>query len=693
MWKAIFHIPIVPAKGRKAQGIDMQGTDMQSARVQSPAVKSAVVQSTVVLGCWQVTERLGSSMGKEDYMKAYKAGKKDYQARMLRGEKPTLQILDDILPEKGTYYEVPLGLVQVPLAQIVGTKNVGRSNSFAGNFMPILREDSEFAGKWTHLCDCQMTEGIRDPIKAYEYMNKFYVEEGNKRVSVMKYFKAFAIPGNVTRVVPRRTEEKENKIYYEFMDFYEAAPINYIWFSQEGSFKKLQEAVGKEPGEVWTDDELLRFSAIYTQFTAEYEAKGGNKLNITTGDAFLTFITLYGYDELDKKSSGELKTLLTKMWEEFELLQEDGEIELKMEPNQEKKPLLNILLPSSPKLKAAFIYEKTPGTSAWTYAHELGRLYLDQTFPDEVSTVSYENGTEENVGSLIEDAIESGCNLIFTTTPPFVQASVKAAIANPDVRILNCSLNTSHRYIRTYYSRMHEAKFLMGAIAGAMADNNRVAYIADYPIFGSIANINAFALGAKMINPRAKVHLVWSSLKEVDMEKELREAEVSCISGRDMVIPEEASRFFGIYHLDQEWQRNLAMPLYHWGKFYEQLLRTIMNGTWKYDDNSPAIKAINYWWGMSSGVIDVVCSRQLPIGTRRLVELLKHAICSEELNPFSGVLYSQTGVVQDDPDQELLPEEIMTMDWLADNVIGSIPEKEELKEQAEPVIKQQGVKN
>ena len=80
-------------------------------------------------------------------------------------------------------------------------------------------------------------------------MNKFYVEEGNKRVSVMKYFEADSIRGEVTRIIPKRTEDKENKIYFEFLDFYELAPINYIWFSQEGSFAKLQEAVGKEPGE------------------------------------------------------------------------------------------------------------------------------------------------------------------------------------------------------------------------------------------------------------------------------------------------------------------------------------------------------------------------------------------------------------------------------------------------------------
>ena len=59
----------------------------------------------------------------EDYIKAYKMGKKDYQARMMRGEVPTLKVLDDILPSRGSYSEVPLGLVQIPIDQIVGTKS------------------------------------------------------------------------------------------------------------------------------------------------------------------------------------------------------------------------------------------------------------------------------------------------------------------------------------------------------------------------------------------------------------------------------------------------------------------------------------------------------------------------------------------------------------------------------------------
>lgn len=404
---------------------------------------------------------------------------------------------------------------------------------------------------------------------------------------------------------------------------------------------------------------------------------------------------MYGYDEIEQKTTDELRELVVKSWEEFELLEEKPGIDLKMKPNRKKKkiPLFDILFSAgTPKLKIAFIHEKRLETSGWTYAHELGRLYLEQTFSDEVSTICYENGTQENVEELINDAIDKGCNLIFTTSPPFVQASVKAAIANPRIRILNCSLNTSHRYIRTYYSRMHEAKFLMGAIAGAMADNNRMTYIADYPIYGSIANINAFALGAKMLNPRAEVYLEWSTKKDIDMEERIRATGSSCVSGRDMVIPEEASRYFGIYYMDKDSPKNLAMPLYHWGKFYEQLIRTIMDGTWKYDDNPSTTKAINYWWGMAEGVVDVVCSKHLPVETSRLIGLLKSAISSGEFNPFSGILFSQTGMANTEPDRIMLPEEIMTMDWLADNIIGSIPAKTELKEQAEPVIKQQGVK-
>ena len=214
-------------------------------------------------------------MSSEEYSKAYKAGKRDYQSRMLRGVRPTLPVLDDILPTKGTFSEVPLGLVQIPMDQIVGTRHGGRSNAFAGNFMPILRENTEFAQKWATLSTIHENEGLRDPIKAYEFMNKFYVEEGNKRVSVMKFFGAISIPGTVTRILPKKTNDKNVKVYYEFVNFYRVSKVNYITFSEEGQYAQLIKEVGKHPDEYWTDDDRLIFSSVYARFTAAFHAQGG----------------------------------------------------------------------------------------------------------------------------------------------------------------------------------------------------------------------------------------------------------------------------------------------------------------------------------------------------------------------------------------------------------------------------------
>ena len=627
-----------------------------------------------------------------DYQKACKAGKKNFQLRLLKGQRPTLSVLDDILPPKGKYSEVSLGLVQIPLDQVVGTRHNGRSYTFANNFMPIMKENSEFAGKWAKLSTCHAEEGIRDPIKAYEYMNQFYVEEGNKRVSVMKYFGAVSIAGTVTRIIPQKTNEKENKIYYEFLDFYEVSKVNYVQFTEEGCYARLQKAVGKKPGERWSDEDQMDFSSVFARFSTEFVQCGGNKLAVTPSDAFLTFISIHNYSSLKAMDKSEMKKLILKSWNEFKLIKEDKKIDLKMAPPKEKASLLSKLLPTGlTKLPIAFIYEKTPASSAWTYAHELGRLYLNETFPEEVTTKSYENVTADNIESCIEDAVKNGCKVIFTTTPSFTKASVKAAIAHPNIKIVNCSVNTSYCNIRTYYPRMHEAKFLVGAIAAALSENNQIFYLADYPINGTIANINAFALGAKMINPRAEIHLEWSCKKDIDINKQIRLFQAGCISGKDMIVPEDSSRYFGVYNMNGDIIRRLAMPICYWGKLYEKLVRAIMDGTWKHEGKASASHAINYWWGISAGIVDVICSQNLPLGTQRLVNFLKENIKKNEFNPFSGILYSQEGIVQPEPDYCLTPEEIINMDWLAENVIGNIPAQEELKEQAEPLISQQGI--
>lgn len=629
-----------------------------------------------------------------EYAKALRMGQRAYRNAVSRGEYPYLPALDDILECVDVQSETSLGLVDIPMEQIVGTKTAGRQNAFAADFMPLMPEKSEFATKWANVYEHQTEDGVSDPIIAYEFLNKFYVQEGNKRVSVLKFLNASSIEGVVTRVIPKPSDNRESRIYYEFLDFYKDTAINYLWFTREGSFAQLTRAVGKKPGQVWSDEEKQDFASIYLDFCRQFEDRGGGKLPITAGDAFLFYLSLYPYDTLAEKSMSERKEDLDRIWKEISLLNQDPEQALVLEPAEDPDNLSLtrfIKLTSSKQLKVAFIHDRPVESSGWTYSHELGRTHLEQVFGDKIKTSSYFVGGDTiDISQLLEQVISQGNHIIFTTNQKFLASSLKAALEHPETKILNCSVNRPYSSIRTYYGRMYEAKFLCGMVAGAMCENEKIGYLADYPILGSFANINAFALGARMVNPRVKVYLYWSSMEKADCLRQLREENISLISDNDMIRPGSRDRRFGLYREKDGEYLKLATPIWDWGKFYEKIIRDILKGNWNKTSDTKEKKALNYWWGISGNIIDLICSQNLPSGVRRLVEVMKREIYTEQCHPFAGAIVLQDGSRVGREDGSLSPEEIITMDWLVENVMGTTPPLENFTKEARALAAVQG---
>lgn len=639
-------------------------------------------------------------MADTEYAAALKLGKKQYQNSVSKGEYPYLPVLDEILSYTDIVSQVSLGVMDIPLSKLVGTKTTERSISFANNFMPLLRERTEFAIKWESLYKHQIEEGIQDPIIAYEFMNRFYVQEGNKRVSVMKYVGAYSILGSVIRLIPKRTDELENRLYYEFLDFYKVSSNCDIWFSKEGGYKKLLELMGMQPDQVWTQEERVFFRSAYGRFAKAFAMAKGDRLKLTEGDAFLVYIEVYGYDNVKGQTEREMYQALMRIWEEIQLANRGRQIELIQDPQEveeDKKPaILKWFMPQEEipnGLKVGFIYEKTAETSRWIYGHELGRLHLEQVFPEKVTTMVIDQAdTEEAMGAAIEKEAEAGCSIIFTVTSRMFNQSVRSAIRYPDIKIYNCAINISYSSICNYYARMYEAKFLMGAIAAALSRENKLGYIADQPTYGILADINAFALGARMVNPYVEVYLEWSRKENSRSAAALlQEKGIHYISGHDLIQPDHPSREYGLYVKNDDGTiKNLAMPVWHWGKFYEQVIRL----AFKSGEEIEAMKgkkAVNYWWGMSADVIDVICSETMPVGTNRLIEFLKSSIRKGSFHPFDGLIYAQDGSVKCTQGKGLKAEEIITMDWLAQNVVGYIPKMEEMNERAQELMQIQGI--
>ncbi|MFR3343765.1 MAG: hypothetical protein ACLTS6_06825 [Anaerobutyricum sp.] len=139
---------------------------------------------------------------KEEYKKARKAAMKQYRTCASKGWSLYPPVLDEVSAYVKTAGEEVLGEMEIPPFACDRNKNCYRQNAFSKDFLPILPENSEFARKWITLYEAQMEEGIRDPILVYEFMHRFYVQEGNKRVSVMKYLDASRIMARVIRVIP-----------------------------------------------------------------------------------------------------------------------------------------------------------------------------------------------------------------------------------------------------------------------------------------------------------------------------------------------------------------------------------------------------------------------------------------------------------------------------------------------------------
>ncbi len=629
-------------------------------------------------------------MQSDNYKRALSMGQKEYRSCIARGEYPYLSVLDELLPPERQSMGTELGLLQVPAHLIVGTKTAGRTTAFARNFMPLLTEGTEFSDKWERLCDAHLKEGIRDPVLVYEYMNRYYVQEGNKRVSVLKFFDAVTIAANVIRILPERSDNPEVQAYFALIDFFRYSRVNYLEFSHAESYAEFQRLTGKEPEEAWTDNERKGLNTFYYYFKRAYQARGGDRLRTTVGDALLSCVRIYGYQLLRGMTETELRKALGRVWEEITLQQEEQPIDLKLEAAEKEKHSLLSMLPLNTKpLQVAFVYDKTPETSGWTYSHELGRQHVERVLGDRVETTAY-SGTV-NSAAVLEEAVRDGAKVIFTTTPQMLPESLRLAVDHPEVKVLNCSLNQSHRYIRTYYARMYEAKFVIGAVAGALAENNRVGYLCDYPIYGMIAGINAFARGVQMVNPRAKVYLEWTSVDGLEVAtSRLTDRGIDLISNLDMARLEDGGRRrFGLSQMNSDGQVRLAMPVWDWGVYYERILRSVLNGSFQSEEES---RALNYYYGMKAGVVDVLLSKALPSGVQKLALVLKSAIVNDLCHPFFGPLVTQSGrKVLDSLSSTIPVEQIISMDWLLDNVVGDIPVYEQLNPEAQATVDQAGV--
>ena len=628
---------------------------------------------------------------REDYKKARAMALEAVKKAEKEGKSPYLPVLDSMEEVKQSAGQTNLGILELPLNRIKGNKEISRNNAFANNFMPLLEEGTEFAAKWSTLYDSYVNEGIRDAIKVYEYMNRYYVQEGNKRVSVANFGETEFLAAEVIRILPKKTHDRKSLVYFEYLDFYKSTKNFLIVFSKPNSYRRLADLLDQTLGEPWPEDLCRDLKSAFFRFSRCLKNHMKEDDEYVQSDAFLMYITLYPWQSLLETTDDLIIKNITRAKDD---LLSSGAVEsmsfLDSADTDDKKDSGFWDFFNKPKkytaqnpLKVGFVYAKNIDDSRWSDSHESGRLYVDETMGDNVRTTAYFLPDHADLKETIHHANHDKCDIVFTTSPTMLLETLRAAVEFPQTKYLNCSIGYNVSSVRCYEGKLYEGTFLMGVLAATQlhqqkSGTRRIGYLSRVCDSRRYVNLNAFAIGVSLIDPSCKVSLI--SVKpgeDKDFRKTWKEEGVTIYADFEYYSGINMKRA-GLYRIGEEQDEYLGAPYYNWGRFYTEIIHSVLVGSWNLREVVEKKKPLSYWFGLSTGLVNIR-TKEMPYPTNKMISIMKQGIMNGAFTPFSGEIRSRDGRVIQEAGatrnaelENLTPLTIITMDWLYENIEGEL---------------------
>jgi simple sugar transport system substrate-binding protein len=329
-------------------------------------------------------------------------------------------------------------------------------------------------------------------------------------------------------------------------------------------------------------------------------------------------------------------------------------------------------------LAVAFVYVSPIGDAGWTYQHELGRRALDKALEGQVKT-SYVENVEEGADAerVIRQLASTGNELIYATSFGYMNPMVKVAGQFPKIKFEHATGYKRLANLATYSARFYEGRYVAGVIAGRMSKTGIVGYVAAFPIPEVVQGINAFLLGARSVNPKAQVKVVWTS-SWFDPGKERAAADTLIAQGADLLTQhtdstavvqagEEKGVFTIGYNSDMAKygpKTCLTAVTMIWGGYYIMRVKEALAGTWKSEDT---------WGGFKEGMIQMApYNAVIPAEVKAEADAKIAAISAGTLKPFGGPIKDQSGKVVVAAGTSMSDKDILEMKWFADGVQGKL---------------------
>lgn len=328
-----------------------------------------------------------------------------------------------------------------------------------------------------------------------------------------------------------------------------------------------------------------------------------------------------------------------------------------------------------------FVYVSPAGEAGYSHQHDLGRQQMEKDLAGKVTTKFVENVAEgADAERVIREMAKRGDKVVFATSFGFMNPMLKVSKQFPNTAFLHATGYKMGKNMGLYNARFYEGRYVAGVIAGNMTKSNKLGYVAAFPIPEVLQGINAFITGARSVNPKAELSVIWSN-SWFDPGKERQAATTMIAQGADVltfhtdstsvVQTAEDKGVYSIgYHSDMAKfgpNTQLTSVTHHWGGYYTDTVKSVLAGTWK-----PA----SIWGGYQENMISLsAINDKVPNDVKKAVKDIEAKLRAGTFHPFTGPIVDQSGKTVVAEGKVMTDKELSSMGYYVQGVTSKFPKK------------------
>lgn len=308
------------------------------------------------------------------------------------------------------------------------------------------------------------------------------------------------------------------------------------------------------------------------------------------------------------------------------------------------------------EIKVGVLHLSDPAEgSGYSYTHDLGIQGMQENLglsSDQIiRKINVDDSDADATRTAIQECIDEGCNIIFTTSWGYMDVTEEMASEYPDIYFCHgTGYKSNGKNFTNYFGRIYQARYLSGIVAGMNTSSNKIGYVAAQDSSNSevTGGIDAFAIGVASVNPDATIYVkVTNSWYDPDAERAASETLLSMgcdvmAQHCDTAYPQTMAQDAGVYGIgyNSDMQKEtpdscLTSVIWNWSAYYTYAVQSVIDGTWD---------GQNYYGGMADGLVGITSLADFCAeGTQEKVDEAKAEILSGSLNVFDGKLETNTG--------------------------------------------------